>query len=127
MKAVTRGTGVVPYVLKDDRGLPKEEQSTFHLRLLDQGERMDAYDNMNTTTVLESGQVQQKGRAWAQALDLCRTRIMRIDNFPVGDTKPWPDGEKERLAYLEQLDPVHIQELGTAIRDASHLSDAAGN
>lgn len=127
MKAVTRSTGVVPYILKADQHRKPEEQSTFYIRPLTQGERMEANDRINITTVGPTGVVEQEGRGWRQALELCVTRIERIENFPDGAPKPWPVSEKERREYMEQFEDRDVSEIGTAIREASTMSTAAGN
>jgi hypothetical protein len=127
MKFTPRPKGTVPYVPRDDRKLPPEEQSTFYIRPLNQGERMAAYDEMNVSQVSLTGGMTQTSRAWQQSLELCVERIERIENCPPGAPQGWPADKEARREYLEQLDDLVVNEIGTAIREASKASDAAGN
>jgi hypothetical protein len=92
------------YVTKTDRALPKEEQTRFTLRPMTWAERDRARDALSSESVVHR-------QARRMALD----HIVSIENFPVGDPKPWPSTIGEREAYLNTLDDGDVLEVGNEV------------
>lgn len=106
-----------------DRKLPKAEQTTFTLKPLTQLQRMECWDNLRW--VGPDGVAQP--RAFQQARELCISNIERVENFPPGDPKPWPESMSEREKYLEQFDDMDVLIIGNEIRDHSGIGDEEKN
>lgn len=129
MKATKRPSGSWRFIPPADQKLKKEEQTTFVLNPLTQGERMVVWDDLRWTEVLPDGTRNIRSRANQQAYDLCLSQIEAIENFPAGAPKPWPKNgsEEEKRAYLDQIDDVTILLVGSEIREHSSLEDELKN
>lgn len=129
------------YVPLEDRGLPIEEQTTFILTPLTQGERVKVWDGGSWVQQDGAGRSVMLPRSYELAYELCVEHIADIENFPAkkkdadsgmytnGETKLFPvAGTKaEKLKYLDQFDDLTILEVGNEIRDKSTLDTTAKN
>jgi hypothetical protein len=127
------------YVPIADRGLPPEEQTTFVLTPLIQGERLKVWDNGSWVHQGPTGDSVMMPRSYQQAYELCLQHIADVENFPAkvkngagiyeGTAKPFPVAgtQVEKLRYLDEFDDLVILEIGNEIRDRSTLDTAAKN
>jgi hypothetical protein len=102
------------YVTKADRELPKDQQSRFTLSPLISTERDLLRDEM-VNDDRTFGSIYTRGRKLA--LD----HIVSVENFPVGEPKPWPEKRSEREAYLSLLDDDDVLEIGNEVWARSTL------
>lgn len=123
MKPVKRSFGTWKFIPPSDRNLPAAEQTTFVLKPLTQLQRMEVWDNLRWVNADGT----QVPRAFVQARELCLSNIESIQNFPVGDPRPWPESMKDRAEYLDQLDDMDVLIIGNEIRDHSGLDEEIKN
>lgn len=123
MKAAKRALGSWKFIPPSDKALPVAEQTVFVLKPLTQLQRMEVWDNLRWVNADGSAMP----RAFVQARELCLSNIESIQNFPPGDSKPWPESMRERAEYLDQLDDIDVLIIGNEIRDHSGLDDDIKN
>jgi hypothetical protein len=126
-KAVKRTAESWHYVLKADRELPPEQQTTFTLRPLTQGERAWVSDNIARTHFKPDGSRESVGRTHQLTRDLCLTNIEAVENFPAGENRKWPEGREDRERFLEDLDDAALLEVGNEIWIRSSMGPAEKN
>jgi hypothetical protein len=118
------------YVLDADKKLPPEEQTRWTLSPMTQSERARFVDDLVRTHVSEDGGQTVIRRTEQQALGLCLTHIVSVENFPAGSngaSQAWPKGQAERERYLEMVDAADILELGNEVYVRSTAGPDAKN
>jgi hypothetical protein len=99
------------YVTKADRELPKDQQSRFTLSPMTAAERDVAQDTLSS------------GAAGTReyARKIARDHIVSVENFPVGEPKPWPEKSADREAYLATLHDDDVLAIGNEVWVRSSL------
>lgn len=131
------------YVPRADRQLPPEEQTTFTLTPLIQGERLRVWDDASWIRQERNGEQILQPRSYQAALELCVEHIADVENFPAkvkdptsgtygyapNAPKPFPVAgtREQKLLYLDEFDDLIILEVGNEIRDKSTLDSDAKN
>lgn len=128
-----------PYVLKEDRELPKEQQSVFHIRAIPAKVQFEMQDKAfafsgNLAQVSEGAQQfnEVQYRSGTLQLDNLLNGLVRVENYsvptPLGEGREkcsplaWGENVKTREKKLELLDciqPKHRTEVAQAIQDMS--------
>lgn len=118
------------YVLRDDRELPKEQQTVFELRGLTVAEEASVTDSM----ILAHGGVEELSvRAGTHALTVLRFGLKGWSNFKNADGADVAfEVEKGHPRHitdtcLDRLAPKHRQELMQAILDRGTVTEDEGN
>lgn len=126
MKVAKRPTGTWVYIPKDDAELPADQQTRITCRQLTQGERMEAWDNLNWTQRDTEGNVTLLPRTFRMARELCISCIVQVENFA---TTPWPQygSDEEKGAWLDNLPDMEMLAIGQAIRSRAFLEDEIKN
>lgn len=111
MKPRNAPAGRFTYVCHEDRALPPAQQTVFRCKPMDIDWQARAMDE---AAIVDGGTVRLRNHQ--VALDIVRAHLVAVDNFAAGR---WPaDGtEDERNAYLAQIGPAAIRELGHALWD----------
>jgi hypothetical protein len=103
------------FVLEADRKLPPEQQTVFVLSPLIQGEIVAVEDAITRTVLDRQGRPNLLSRERQSGRDLALEHIESIENFPVGQPKPWPADREARETYLAQLHVDDVHEIGKEI------------
>lgn len=129
MKETSRAVGSWDYVPPADRELPAEQQTTVRCRSLTQAERMMVWDTLSRDIRMPDGSVVTDIRSFRQARELCLACIESVENFPVGDPKPWPkDGTlAERESYLDRFPDAEILNIGVELRNRATVGQDIKN
>jgi hypothetical protein len=109
-KAKKRPAEAWTYVLEADRTLDPSEQSRFTLSPMTYAQRAAVRDAMTLG-----------GRVYESAGEIAVKHIVSIENFPAGNSQPWPSDREERRRYLELLDDDAVLELGNEVWRRSTL------
>lgn len=134
-------TITVPYILEEDRELPEEDRSVFHIKPIPAKVQSDLQDSLftfgNIGKSAEGGEAfnEVKYHAGKLQLETILHGLTRVEHYPIPTILDkertsykdlaW-DGNPSRTQKLELLDyikPKHRAEVARAIDDLSTLSE----
>lgn len=108
------------YVLKEDRELPPEQQSTFVLRpmtMIEQAAYFDAYRSGGG----------DGDTVWKGTVQLAVDHIANVENFPTDAPKEWPKDRTGQMAYLDEIGVDACFEIGNEVFRRSYIGDEEKN
>jgi hypothetical protein len=116
-----------PYVLKEERGLPKAEQTVWWYRVADLETQYTMAEVIEFEGDLNQGEslrtiYRPDRRAEAEIIRHCLVRVENLRDEE-GRTVEWPENSRGQDGFLAVLPPGWRSELAAAFRAASSLSE----